>query len=128
MRTASRATSKQSLGEEAARIGSGDSPLRPNMTCSRSACSVLVGRPVDGPPRWMSQTISGSSVMIARFMASDLSAMPGPEETVTPSAPPKEAPMAAQTAAISSSAWKVVTPKFLYFDSSWSTSEAGVIG
>ncbi len=110
MRTASSAISKQSFGEEAARTGSGDSPLRPNITCSRSACSVLVGSPVDGPPRWMSQTISGSSVMTARFMASALSAMPGPEEAVTPSAPPKAAPIAAQTAAISSSAWKVVTP------------------
>ena len=85
----------------------GDSLLRPNMTCRRSACSVLVGRPVEGPPRWMSKTMSGSSIITARFMASDLRAMPGPEEAVTPSAPPKEAPIAAQMAAISSSAWKV---------------------
>ncbi len=61
----------------------------------------------------MSQTTSGSSVITARFIASALSAMPGPEEAVTPRAPPKEAPIAAQMAAISSSAWKVVTPKFL---------------
>jgi hypothetical protein len=70
----------------------------------------LVGSPVEGPPRWMLQTISGSSVITAKFMASDLRAMPGPEEAVTPRAPPKEAPIAAQTAAISSSAWKVTTP------------------
>ena len=30
--------------------------------------------------------------------------------------------------AISSSAWRVRTPKFLCFDSSWRMSEAGVIG
>src|SRR6185295_17882132 len=101
MRTASRAVSKQSFGEDGARIGIGESLLRPNMTWKRSACSVLVGRPVDGPPRWMSQTISGSSVITARFIASVLSAMPGPEETVTPKAPPKEEPIAEQTAAIS---------------------------
>ena len=61
MRTASIAASKQSAGERGATIGTGDSPLRPNIACSRSACSVFVGRPVDGPPRWMSQMISGSS-------------------------------------------------------------------
>jgi len=61
-------------------------------------------------------------------MASDLRAMPGPEETVRPSAPPNEAPIAEQMAAISSSAWKVVTPKFLKCDSSCRTSEAGVMG
>ena len=60
--------------------GIGDSLLRPNITCSRSACSVLVGRPVDGPPRWMSTTTSGSSTITARFIASLLSAMPGPLE------------------------------------------------
>ena len=61
MRTASRAMAKQSAGERGATIATGDSPLRPNIACSRSACSVLVGRPVEGPPRWMSQTTSGSS-------------------------------------------------------------------
>ena len=54
MRTASIAASKQSPGERGATIGTGASPLRPNIACSRSACSVLVGRPVDGPPRWTS--------------------------------------------------------------------------
>ncbi len=107
---ASSAASKQSAGDAGATIGTGDSPLRPNIACSRSACSVLVGSPVDGPPRWMSTTTSGSSTMTARLMASALSAMPGPQVVVTPSAPPNEAPIAEQTAAISSSAWKVVTP------------------
>ena len=30
-------------------MGTGASPLRPNIACSRSACSVLVGSPVRGP-------------------------------------------------------------------------------
>ena len=38
------------------------------MTCSRSACSFLVGMPVDGPARWTSMTTSGSSTMTARPM------------------------------------------------------------
>ena len=128
MRAASRAASKQSPGDRGATIGTGASPLRPNIACSRSACSVLVGRPVDGPPRCTSMTRSGSSVITARPMASDLSAMPGPEVVVTPRWPAKDAPMAAPTPAISSSAWKVVTPKDLCLLSSWRMSEAGVIG
>ena len=88
MRAASTATSKQSDGDRGAITATGDSPLRPNSACSRSACSVLVGRPVDGPPRCTSMTISGSSVITARPMASDFSEMPGPEVLVTPSAPP----------------------------------------
>ena len=62
----------------AATTGTGASPLRPNIACSRSDCSVLVGRPVDGPPRWMSQMTSGSSSDTARPIVSPLSAMPGP--------------------------------------------------
>ena len=73
-------------------------------------------------------TSSGSSVITARPMASDFSAMPGPEVVVTPRLPAKEAPMAAPMPAISSSAWNVVTPKSLCLDSSWRMSEAGVIG
>ena len=66
MRTASNAASKQWLGERAATIGSGASPCRPYIASSRSACSVLVGRPVDGPPRCTSTRISGSSRLTAR--------------------------------------------------------------
>ena len=47
---------------------------------------------------------------------------------MTPSAPPKLAPRAAPMPAISSSAWKVRTPKFLCLLSSCRMSEAGVIG
>ena len=59
---------------------------------------------------------------------SALSTTPGPLEVQTPSAPPKEAPSAAPTAAISSSAWKVRTPKRLWRERSSRIPEAGVIG
>ena len=42
------AMSKQSDGVCAASTGTGASPLRPYITCSRSACSVLVGMPGAG--------------------------------------------------------------------------------
>ena len=128
IRVASTAASKQSPGDCGATIGTGASPLRPNIACSRSACSVLVGRPVEGPPRCTSMTTSGSSVITARPIVSDFSAMPGPEVLVTPSEPANEAPRAAPMPAISSSAWKVVMPKRLCLLSSWRMSEAGVIG
>ena len=83
MRAASRAASKQCPGDRAATIGTGASPWRPNITWSRSACSVLVGRPVEGPPRWMSTMTSGSSMLTARPMVSDLRSMPGPLVVVT---------------------------------------------
>ena len=112
-RTASMAVAKQSLGVCGATMGSGASPCRPYMACSRSACSVLVGRPVEGPPRWTSTMTSGSSRLMARPMVSDLRSRPGPLVVVTPSAPPKAAPRAAPMPAISSSAWKVRTPNSL---------------
>jgi hypothetical protein len=79
---------KHSPGVAGATIGSGESLLRPNITWRRSACSVFVGMPVDGPARWTSMTTSGSSTMIARPSASDFRAMPGPDEAVIPIAPP----------------------------------------
>jgi hypothetical protein len=78
------------------------------------------------PPSQLS--ISGSSTMTARFMNSLLSEKPGPEVVVAASAPPKEAPMAAPIAAISSSAWKVSTPKCFRRLSSCKMSVAGVMG
>ena len=87
MRLASSATQKQSPGEEAASTGTGASELRPKSAWKRSACSVFVGRPVEGPPRWMSTITSGSSTMVARPIASVLSAMPGPEVVVMASEP-----------------------------------------
>ncbi len=98
------------------------------MACNKSACSVLVGNPVEGPPRWMSQITSGSSSITPRPIASLFKATPGPEVVVTPSAPPNDAPSAAVTPAISSSAWKVRTPNALCFDNSCKMSDAGVIG
>ena len=56
---------------------------------------------------------SGSSSAIARPTVSAFRTTPGPADAVTPSAPPNEAPIAAPTAAISSSAWNVTTPKSL---------------
>ena len=107
------ARSKQSPGVAGATIGIGESELRPNITWSRSACSFLVGIPVEGPARWTSMTTSGSSTITARPIASVLSAIPGPDEAVSASAPPYDAPMAAPIAAISSSAWNVLTPNAL---------------
>ena len=84
MRAASMAVSKQSDGVRAATIGIGDSPWRPYMAIIRSAASVLVGNPVEGPPRCTSITTSGISAMTAQPIASVLSEMPGPLEPVTP--------------------------------------------
>ncbi len=61
-------------------------------------------------------------------MVSLFKARPGPLVPVTASLPVKEAPTAAAAAAISSSAWKVKTLKFLCFDNSCNISDAGVIG
>ncbi len=78
IRTASIVASKQWLGDRAATIGSGASPWRPYMASMRSACSVLVGRPVDGPPRCTSMSSSGSSRLTASPSPSDLRSTPGP--------------------------------------------------
>ena len=128
IRAASSAASKQPPGVDAATTGTGDSALRPKSTISRSACSGLVGIPVDGPARWMSRIRSGSSSVTARPTVSAFSTTPGPLEVQTPSAPPKLAPSAAPTAAISSSAWNVRTPKRLCRERCSRISEAGVIG
>jgi hypothetical protein len=128
IRAASIAAAKQSDGVAGATIGTGDSPLRPNMAISRSVCSVLVGMPVDGPARCTSTTISGSSVATAKPTVSLFSDTPGPLVVVTPSEPPKAAPSAAPTPAISSSAWNVRTPNRLCLLSSCRMSLAGVIG
>ncbi len=66
--------------------------------------------------------------MIPSPIVSCFSTIPGPAEVVTPSEPPKAAPSAAPTAAISSSAWKVRTPKLLCRASSSRIELAGVIG
>ena len=98
------------------------------MAISRSACSVLVGMPVLGPARWTFRTTSGNSVMTAKPSDSDFNDKPGPLVPVMPTAPANEAPIAAQQAAISSSAWITRTSNSLCLASSCSTSLAGVIG
>jgi hypothetical protein len=108
-RNASIAIQKQSAGVAGARTTNGHSPLRPSTAWNRSACSVLVGRPVDGPPRWMLAMTIGSSAMTPRPIASLLSATPGPLVPHSASAPPYAAPIAAPMALISSSAWNVLT-------------------
>jgi len=50
---------------------------RPYMACRRSACSVLVGSPVEGPPRWMSMMSRGSSRLMARPIGLRLEVDPG---------------------------------------------------
>ncbi len=67
---------------EAASTTLGESPGAPNRLASRSPCSILVGRPVDGPPRCTSMMTSGISAMTARPIISVFSAMPGPEVIV----------------------------------------------
>ena len=128
MRAASNAAAKQSLGELAAMIGIGASPWRPYIASIRSACSVLVGRPVDGPPRCTSTMIIGSSRLTARPSASDLRSTPGPLVPVIARFPANAAPIAIPAAEISSSACSVFTPKFFSFESSCRMSDAGVIG
>ena len=113
---------------QAATTGSGDSPWRPYSAISRSAASVLVGMPVEGPARWMSTTTSGSSIATASPIVSAFRSMPGPLVAVTARRPEKAAPSAMLAAAISSSAWMVCTPKRRWRDSACSSSEAGVIG
>ena len=87
IRQASTAVAKQSAGEQAANTATGDSPLRPMTAWNRSACSVLVGIPVDGPARCTSTITRGSSVITPRPTASIFRAMPGPDVVVTPSRP-----------------------------------------
>ena len=128
IRTASSAASKHWPGVAAATIGSGDSPWRPYIAISRSAASVLVGMPVEGPARWTSTTTSGSSSATARPIVSDFRSMPGPLVAVTPRWPANAAPSTMFTAAISSSAWIVRTPKRLWRASACRSSDAGVIG
>src|SRR5919108_463833 len=125
MRTASSTASKHWAGVAAATTGRGDSPWRPWIAIRRSAASVFVGIPVDGPARCQSITRSGSSRATARPIVSCFRSMPGPLEAVTPRWPPNEAPRAMLAAAISSSACTVRTPNRLWRESSCRSSEAG---
>ena len=68
--------------------------------------------PVDGPPRCTLTHTSGSSAMVASPSISVLSDMPGPEVAVIAFRPANDAPTAAPTPAISSSAWSTAPPYF----------------
>ena len=83
------------------------------MAWYKSDCSVLVGKPVDGPPLWIFIITKGNSVIVARPIASPFKAIPGPLLAVTPNFPAKDAPIALTIPAISSSAWKVLIPNDL---------------
>ena len=72
---------------------------------------MRVGRPVAGPGRWASITTSGVSVIAARLTPSTISAKPPPEVATIAGAPANDAPIAMFTAAISSSACSVTTPR-----------------
>src|SRR5438105_11949978 len=99
IRHASMIVQKQSDGELGAITQTGLSEFRPYIAWRRSACSVFVGSPVDGPPRCTSTITSGSSVMTASPTASALSATPGPDVPVHARLPAKAAPIADDTAA-----------------------------
>ena len=123
------AASKQSDGERGATIGTGASPLRPNIACSRSACSVLVGSPVDGPPRCTSTMTSGSSSDTARPIVSRLQrdARPGRGGDAERAAERRaRAPRRCRRSRPRPG--RCATPKRLCLLSSCRMSEAGVIG
>ncbi|OQB91713.1 MAG: hypothetical protein BWX86_01959 [Verrucomicrobia bacterium ADurb.Bin122] len=129
MLNASTVISKVSATPIGARMGRTVSPCAEKAAAKRSACSRLVGMPVEGPPRWTLTQTSGSSATLARPRASALREKPGPEVAVMALAPPNEAPIAAATPAISSSAWRTVPPYFqISFWRYCMISEAGAAG
>ena len=69
-----------------------------------SACCVRVGMPVDGLPRWTSNSTAGISAKYARPMNSCISEMPGPDVAVNARAPFHAAPITMPIDASSSSA------------------------
>ena len=87
-----------------------------------------MGSPVDGPPRCTFTTTIGNSAITPRPKASALSAKPGPEVEVTASLPANEAPMVVHIPAISSSAWKLFTPRSFLSARACKISVAGVEG
>ena len=99
------------------------------MAWFRSPCSVLVGRPVEGPPRCTFTTTTGVSIMPAMPMASVISAKPPPEVAHMARTPAWPAPIARFTTASSSSACLTSTPSFsLCAASQCRMKEAGLMG
>src|SRR6516165_4769328 len=76
----------------------------------RSACSDLVGIPVEGPARMTSMTTMGISAAVASPSASIINERPGPDVAVSAGVPPKDAPMIMLIAASSSSACRRTPP------------------
>ncbi len=95
----------------------------------RSACSDLVGMPVEGPPRMTLTTTTGTSAATASPSDSVMRANPGPDVAVSEGAPPNEAPMSMLMEASSSSACTRAPPTRVMAAASHSSrSVAGVIG
>ena len=110
-------------------IGSCTSPWPGYIAVIRSDCSVLVGRPVDGPPRWMSATTSGISAIHASPSPSLIREKPGPAVPVIAFLPAKPAPMMLVIDSISDVAWYTNLPGPARLLSSQTSSEvAGEIG
>ena len=82
MLKASTVIANVSATEVGARTGRTTSPWAEKQAWKRSACSLFVGRPVEGPPRWTLTHTSGSSAIEARPSISVLSDIPGPEVAV----------------------------------------------
>src|SRR5512140_2208235 len=112
MLKASTVIANVSATEVGASTGRTTSPWAEKQAWNRSDCSLLVGRPVEGPPRWTLTQTSGSSAIVARPSISDFSDMPGPEVAVIAFLPANDAPTTAPTPAISSSACSTVPPYF----------------
>ncbi|MCU0724101.1 MAG: hypothetical protein MUC63_10910 [Planctomycetes bacterium] len=108
---ASKPHRKHSSGSPGARTIRGNSPCEADSTKSRSPCSVRVGRPVDGPGRWLSTNTTGVSVMPARPRNSVMRQKPPPEVPTMARAPAHAAPTATPAAASSSSACLTARPK-----------------
>ena len=112
IRAASIAASKQCDEERAATIGIGDSPWRPNSASSRSACSVFVGigrrpRALDVDDHHRQLEHHGQPRRLG------LQVHPGSARPGHAGSPANAAPSATLAAAISSSACRVITLKFL---------------
>ena len=112
----------------AATMGTGASPCRPYMACSRSACSVLVGMPVDGPPRWMLTMTSGSSMAEARPIVSRLQVDAGAARGGDGQAAAEGGADGGADAGDLVLGLHGPHAEVLCLDSSWRMSDAGVIG
>ena len=77
---------------------------------NRSDCSVFVGSPVAGPPRWTSMITAGFSVIQPRPMPSPMRVNPGPEVAVMAFLPVNEAPKTPVIDSISELAWSAAFP------------------